>query len=86
MQESQVLKVPLTRDKYMIRDRQTGEILGDIVAYYVYPGWLDSRLVGLLGFSWSPPRCDGDYIPKPQKRTLQGSDLIKAVIKPKSEN
>lgn len=82
--ESQVLKTPFTRDKYMIRDRQTGEILGEIVAYYVYPGWLDSRLLGIFGFSWSPPRCDGDYKPKPQMATLQHTDLVKAVIKPKS--
>ena len=86
VRKSEVLKAPFTRDKDMIRDRQTGEILGEIVAYYVYPGWLDSRLVGLLGFSWSPPRCDGDYIPKPQKITLQLSDLVRAIIKPKSEN
>src|SRR5690606_21050787 len=84
--DSQALKAPFERDRYVIRDRQTGEILGEIVAYYVYPGWLDSRLLGLLGFSWSPSRCDGDYMPEPQKATLQYTDLVKAVIKPKSED
>lgn len=82
--ESQVLKASFEKGKDIIRDRQTGEILGDLVAFYVYPGWLDSRLVGLLGFSWSPPRCDGDYKPLPQKATLYYTDLVKAVIKPKS--
>jgi hypothetical protein len=83
--DSQVLKVPFEREQDIIRDRQTGEILGDLVVFYVYPGWLDSRLMGLLGLSWSPPRCDGDYKPWPQKATLYYTDLVKAVIKPKPE-
>lgn len=83
--DTRALEAPFEREQDMIRDRQTGETLGDIVAFYVYPGWLDSRLLGLLGFAWSPPRCDEDYKPKPQKATLYYTDLVKAVIKPKQD-
>ena len=82
--ETQVLAAPFEKEQDMIRDRQTGEILGEVVAFYVYPGWLDSRLLGLVGFTWSPPRCDGDYKPKPQKTTLYYMDLVKAVIYPET--
>lgn len=82
VRNSPVLRGAFERQNDIIRDRQTGEMLGEIVSFYVYPGWLDRRLVGLLGFSWSPPRCDGDYKPGPQKATLTYIDLVKAVIKP----
>jgi len=58
------------------------ELLGEIISYSVYPGWLDRRLLGLLGFTWIPPRCDGDFFPQRGKSTIYTNDLIKAVIKP----
>jgi len=80
--DSVVLEVPFNRDTKIIKDRQTGEVLGEIVSFAVYPGWLDSRLLGILGFTWIPPRCDGNYSPIRGKTTLYGDDLIKSIIKP----
>jgi len=84
--ESRVLGAPFVRGKDIIKNRKTGETLGEIVAFKIYPGWLDSRLLGVLGFTWIPPRCDGYYRPDRQKRTIYLSDLIKAVIIPASLN
>ncbi len=79
----EVIEKPFNRGRKIIKDRQTGEVLGEIVSFAVYPGWLDSRLLGILSFSWSPAGCDGDYAPEPQKSTLYIDDLVGAVIKSK---
>ena len=84
--EDEKLKEGLVKNKRAIVDRDTGEVLGEEIAITVYPGWLDSRLIGILGFTWTPPRCDGDYFPERGKTILQYDDLIKSVIKPKSLN
>ena len=78
----EVIDAPFNRGIKMIKDRVTNEVLGEIVSFAIYPGWLDSRLLGLLGFTWSPAGCDGDYFPRPQKATLNVTDLITAVIVP----
>lgn len=86
LSEEKVIKGSFVKTRRVILDRQTGEILGEEIAFKVYPGWLDSRLLGVLGFTWIPPRCDGDFSPEPGKTTFYYEDLIKAVIKPKSLN
>lgn len=80
--DSEVLDMPFTRNKKIIQDQQSGEILGQITSFSIYPGWLDSRLLGLLGFTWIPPRCDGDYPPERGKTILYYDDLIRHIIKP----
>lgn len=84
--DSEELELPFTRDKKMIRVRKTGEVLGEIISFAVYPGWLDSYLLGVIPATWSPPRCDDNYIPENQKAIHSYSDLVKAVIKPVSSN
>jgi hypothetical protein len=84
--DSTVLEMPFVRTRDLIRDRSTGEVLGEVVAFKKYPGWLDSRFVGLLGFSWTPPRCDDDYPPEPGKRTHHIRQFIDAVIKSKDRD
>jgi uncharacterized membrane protein YraQ (UPF0718 family) len=79
----EVLEIPFNRQRQIIKDRQTGEILGEIIAFALYPGWLDNRLLGILGFSWSPRACDGDYLPARGQLNYSYTDLVKAVIKPK---
>lgn len=80
--ESKTLDLPIVKTREMILDRQTNETLGEIISFKFYPGWLDSKLLGIMGFTWIPPRCDGNYLPKRQKRTIYYDDLIKKVIKP----
>lgn len=79
----EVIETPFNRGRKIIKDRITNEVLGEIVSFAIYPGWLDSKLLGLVGFTWSPAGCDGDYVPMPQKSTLNFTDLITAVIIPK---
>jgi hypothetical protein len=84
--ESEALGIPLVKTKERIVERTSGEVLGEIVAFKIYPGWLDKQLLGLLGFTWIPPRCDGDYLPEQGKRTLHIRDLVQSVVKPIREN
>ena len=80
--DSEVLEMPFTRDRKFIRDRQSDEVLGEIVSFAVYPGWIDSRMLGFLGFTWTPPRCVGDHPPTAGK-SLSYVILLKAVVKAK---
>ncbi len=84
--KTETLSPHFSKATKMIVDRQTNEILGDIVSFTVYPGWLDRQLLGLLGFTWGPARCDGDYPPKSQKITIYSDALIKAVLKATNTN
>lgn len=79
--ESQSLSETITKNREAIRERKTSEILGETVAFTFYPGWLDRSLLGSLGFTWTPPRCDGNYPPRVGKQTLYYDDLVKAVIR-----
>jgi len=83
--DSEVLEMPFTRDRQFIRDRQTGEVLGEIVSFAVYPGWFDSHVIGLLGFTWTPPRCVGDHKPTPGKY-MPYTKLAKAVFEVNNPN
>ena len=80
---SKILNDPIVKNIQIIRNRHTYEILGEIVSFKVYPGWIDSWLVGVLGFTWIPPRCDDNYPLERGKTTHYSDDLIKSVIKPK---
>ncbi len=63
-------------------ERATGSLLSEIVAYEFYPAWTDRLLWGTLGFSWSPPRCDDDYVPAQQKRTHHITEFVRKTINP----
>lgn len=82
--ESEPLQIPLTRNRYSIRDRTNGVVLGEIVFFNIYPGWLDRALLELVGFSWTPPTCWNKPAAGSQAARYQYADLIKAVIKPKA--
>lgn len=79
--ERTALTLPIVKEREAIRERETGRVLGEIIAFKFYPGWLDARLLGLLGFSWSPPRCDDDYSPGLGKRIHYSSDVITKVLR-----
>jgi hypothetical protein len=78
----EVLKMPLNKQMKIIRDRLTGNVLGEIVSFAIYPGWIDRRLLGFVGFAWAPRVCDGEFVPAQEKLKYLQSDLVKAVIKP----
>ena len=82
--DAQVYKDHFEKITVRIVDRKTGDVLGEIVSFKIYPGWLDKLYLGSTGFSWIPARCDGDYVPERGKGTLQTRDLIRAVVKAKN--
>lgn len=73
----------IVESKTLLKERSSGNVLGEIIAFEFYPGWLDSRLLGLVGLSWAPPRCDDDYPPRQEKRIYYTNDLIRKTINPK---
>jgi hypothetical protein len=82
--ETLELTLPIVKKREFIRERDTGRILGEVVAFKFYPGWLDSRLIGFLGFSWTPPRCDDDYHPAPGAIHHYSNDFVLKVLEPMS--
>jgi len=80
IQKREVVDKSFSRGRLLIENRKTKEVLGEIISFGIYPGWLDRRLLGVLSFTWSPASCDGDYPPKPQKSTLFIIDLVSGVI------
>ena len=74
------LSVGSVRVQDLLIERSTGSMLAEIIAFEFYPGWIDSRLLGLLGFSWTPPRCDDDNVPKQGQRRHHISEFIRKTI------
>ena len=72
--------IGIVRVQDLLIERSTGSMLAEIIAFEFYPGWIDSRLLGLLGFSWTPPRCDDDYVPRQGHRRHHISEFIRRTI------
>lgn len=73
------------RHSKMVQDRQSEEVLGELVYFSVYPGWIDSRWLGWSGFTFTPRICDNDD-PPDLTSAWSLTDLIKAVVKPVKED
>lgn len=71
------------RTSYQVVDRQTGEVLGDLVVFGIYPSLLDSIAVGLtgMGSGFHPWSC-GDAPPPGRRDRLGYDDVVVATIKP----
>ncbi len=81
--ESTKVSNSIRRDSNLVRDRQTGEILGEQVSFSIYPGWADRKLLGFLGFTWSPPFCANGYAAPGTSRYPEMDELIRRTLKPK---
>lgn len=71
----------------VVRDRQTGEVLGELRHYVVKPGIFDSMILSILPGASSPwDACDTRPGPELNAQGLRRSygygDVIKAVLKP----
>jgi len=75
------------RSSEQVIDRQTNEILGELVHFSIYPGWLDNIALGVtgLGSGFTPWSC-GDEPPQGRKDRLGYEDVVMATIKPISAN
>lgn len=72
-----------------VEDRTTGELLGELVSFAVYPGWFDRRVLALLPGTWHPWTCGeaapdgaGSYDRFRDMRLYSHIDLIEATLKP----
>ena len=70
------LSSSIVRQRNLLIERSNGSVLSEVVAFKFYPGWIDRRILGLLGVSWAPPRCDDDYVPKQGYIRNFNSDLV----------
>lgn len=73
-----------------VKDRITGEVLGELVKLTIYPSWFDRFALNLLPVEFNPWICgneapdgEGSYSPGKKKYLYGSSDVIKATIKPK---
>jgi hypothetical protein len=71
------------RSSDQVIDRQTKEVLGELVVLSIFPGWFDNIAIALTGTGsgFSPWRC-GEEPPPGRKAALGLYDLIFATIRP----
>lgn len=71
------------RSSDQVIDRQTKEVLGELIVLSIYPGWFDNIAIALTGTGsgFSPWRC-GEEPPPGRKAALGLYDLIFATIRP----
>lgn len=84
--ESNIVKTQIYRDRMMVRDRKSREVLGEYVSFAIYPGWIDSKFLSATGFTFSPPKC---FSPRAQPSRGGHFDhyaFIKSVLKPLSND
>jgi hypothetical protein len=80
MEESRVLVLPIVQSNEKLVMRPTGQTLGEIIGFKLYPGWIDRKVIGSVGFTWTPSRCDGPGPVRPGQRSLWEEDLVAAVM------
>jgi len=72
-----------------VKDRQSGEVLGELVIITIDPSWFDRAALNLLPVEYNPwicgneaPKGKGEYVPWEKKYVYGSSDLIKSTLKP----
>ncbi|WP_020677438.1 hypothetical protein [Geopsychrobacter electrodiphilus] len=73
------------RTSYQVIDIQSDEVLGELVAFSIYPGWWDNIIIGLSGSGsgFHPWSCGNEPTQKSDVLRLGGSDVVRATLKPK---
>jgi len=80
--DSKIIDAHFKRHREFVRDRITHEVLGELVYFAIYPGWVDSQIWGRIGFTFTPWICGWEAGDDEQRR-LRYYDVIKAVLKVK---
>jgi hypothetical protein len=79
-----VINKHFARSSERVIDRHSGEVLGELVYFSIYPGRLDNLFIGLTGArsGFSPWFCGDEPPPGSNILRLGSSDVILATIKP----
>ena len=88
--ENHVPVAPLiARSSSHVIDRRTGEELGTLVWFSIYPGWVERWLIGATFgdvrpwiCGWDAPEGKGEYWSAKKKWVYGSDDLIKGTIRP----
>ncbi len=82
-------KGPFRITTIQVADLHTGEVLGDLVYFSVYPSLFDNLILGLISGEFNPwicgneaPTGKGSYSPGEGIYVYHGSDVIKATLRP----
>ncbi|HAD04470.1 MAG TPA: hypothetical protein DCF93_07535 [Desulfuromonas sp.] len=80
-----VIEKYFARTNYQVIDLRSDEILGELVTFSIYPGWLDNIVVRLsgTGSGFHPWSCGNEPPPGSDVLRLGGSDVVRATLKPK---
>lgn len=81
--KSMVINKHFKRSRSFVRDRSSGEVLGELVYFSIYPGWVDSRIIGSFGFTFTPWFCGNEPMLGVGDRLGYG-DVVKATLKPRN--
>jgi hypothetical protein len=76
------------RSSEIVVDRQTGEVLGDLVYFAIYPGAFDSVVLHLTGTGsgFSPWHCGNESTKGEDVLRLGGTDVVLATIRPRKNS
>jgi hypothetical protein len=74
----------LSKSSQRVIDRESGETLGEIVVFGIFPGRFDNAILALTGTGsgFSPWHCGDEPPAGSDVLRLGGSDVVKATIKP----
>ena len=81
------------RSSSRVIDRETNEVLGELVAFSIYPSRFDLIMLGLLPVEYNPWRCGeeapagkGEYSPATKKRLYSILDVVRETLKPEKRS
>lgn len=78
--DHKVITNKISRSSSVVSDRNTQEVLGDLVHFTIHPGWFDSLTLGWAGMIlW---HC-GNESPDGRRDRLGYGDVVMATLKPK---
>ncbi len=82
--DSRVISKHFSRNSDRVIDRQTKEVLGELVTVFIYPGWLDSLSIGVTGTGsgFSPWRCGREQRSGISEIRSSFHDVVVATLKP----
>ncbi len=80
--ESEVAAYGVERLTELVRDRTSGEILGEQSSFKIRPGWADDIFLRETGLKFIPPICLAPDHKPSRGGAANSNDFVKAILKP----